>query len=268
MNDLTEVSTHFRFGENWQGYLKHIDADTMREAEAGLLRLIPADRFAGASFIDIGCGSGIHAVVAQKLGAKVTAVDVDPDSVFAARMAAKMFRSDIAIREESVFGLSGEYDIVYSWGVLHHTGDMWRAIRHAAGLVKPGGLFAIALYQKTPSCGRWAKIKRFYSRAPKPVQALVRWPYTAAYLARIAASGQNPIRRVREHKKLRGMNFFTDIHDWLGGYPYESASADEIVAFFRKLGFKTIYDGRIPESRGLLGTGCAQFTFEKAKKRH
>jgi SAM-dependent methyltransferase len=118
MNDLTEVSTHFRFGENWQGYLKHIDADTMREAEAGLLRLIPADRFAGASFIDIGCGSGIHAVVAQKLGAKVTAVDVDPDSVFAARMAAKMFRSDITIREESVFDLSGKYDIVYSWGVL------------------------------------------------------------------------------------------------------------------------------------------------------
>jgi SAM-dependent methyltransferase len=260
--DLTSVEAHFSFGKNWRNYLLFVDDAAIREAEAGLLTLIPRASLEGASFIDIGCGSGLHSLAAIRMGAgRVVAIDIDPDSVAATRELLARSGAAADVREESVFQSRGQFDIVYSWGVLHHTGDMWRAIRCASELVKPGGLFAIGLYQRTPSCDAWRTIKRFYAKASKPVQALVRWPYTALYIGRIAASGSNPIRRIREYKAMRGMNFLTDIHDWLGGYPYESAAAPEIISFFDELGFDMLVDGRLPASRGLLGTGVAQFTF-------
>jgi 2-polyprenyl-6-hydroxyphenyl methylase/3-demethylubiquinone-9 3-methyltransferase len=264
MNDLTNMESHFRFGENWQRYLVHVDDAAIRQAEAGLLRLVPASRIAGASFIDIGCGSGIHSLAAIRLGAAhVVAIDIDPDCVAATKELLDREGAVADVCEESVFDATGQFDVVYSWGVLHHTGDMWRAVEVAAGLVRPEGLFAIGLYQQTPSCGVWRKIKRFYSSAARTVQALVRWPYTGLYIARIALSGTNPIRHIRDYKSLRGMNFFTDVHDWLGGYPYESASPEEIISFFGGLGFDLQFDGRLPESVGFFGTGVAQFSFVK-----
>jgi 2-polyprenyl-6-hydroxyphenyl methylase/3-demethylubiquinone-9 3-methyltransferase len=264
MNDLTALESHFRFGENWRKYLLHVDDAAIRQAEAGMLRLVPARRLAGARFIDIGCGSGIHSLAAVRLGAaQVVAIDIDPDSVAATKELLAREGVVADVREESVFHATGQFDVVYSWGVLHHTGDMWRAVRSAAELVRPGGLFAIGLYQQTPSCKFWRKIKRFYSSAARPVQALLRWPYTTLYIARIALSGTNPIRHIRDYKSLRGMNFFTDVHDWLGGYPYESASPEEIISFFGGLGFDLQFDGRLPESVGIFGTGVAQFSFAK-----
>ena len=58
------------------------------------------------------------------------------------------------------------FDIVYSWGVLHHTGDVWHAIENAASRVKPGGIFYIALYsadvQIDPGPDFWLGIKKKY----------------------------------------------------------------------------------------------------------
>ena len=45
---------------------------------------------------------------------------------------------------------------------------------------------------------------------------------------------QNPIRVFRQYKERRGMDFMTDIRDWLGGYPYEHASIQEVVQFGHK----------------------------------
>ena len=129
------------------------------------------------------------------------------------------------------------YDIVYSWGVLHHTGAMWRALEHVTTFVRPGGLLAVAIYRRSPACGFWQKEKRLYSSAPPPVRLFIRSLYKAAYLSAIAASGRNPFGYVfNYHNRTRGMSFHHDIHDWLGGYPYESASPEEIVGFMNKHG--------------------------------
>lgn len=264
-SDLIEAEARFRFGENWTDYLRHIDTEAIEEAERGLLALIPAERLKGATFLDIGCGSGIHALAAHRLGARVTAIDIDPDSVAATSKLLQQHGVQGDVRHQSVFEASGKFDIVYSWGVLHHTGAMWKAIKHAAALVKPGGLFTIAIYQQTPLCGFWRNEKKFYSKSPKLVQRMIRGLYVTYSCALHVYFGTNPIRFIRGYKSRRGMNYFTDIHDWLGGYPYESADPDELVSFVARLGFSPVVKRPLPKSKGIRAAGCGEFTFERRK---
>jgi 2-polyprenyl-6-hydroxyphenyl methylase/3-demethylubiquinone-9 3-methyltransferase len=264
--DLLRAESHFEFGKNWSDYSRLIDQFAVQEAEKGILALIPAEAIRGAAWLDIGSGSGIHSLAAARLGAaEVTAVDIDADSV--ATTTRVLAENGVQARTErrSVFELDrlGEFDIVYSWGVLHHTGAMWRAVRCAAERVKPGGILAIALYQKTPLCGAWTREKELYTAAPEPVRMAVRAVYVAAYCINALARGQNPFRHIRDYKSSRGMSFLHDVHDWLGGFPYESATPEETDTFVRALGFErlSVREGR--PGRGYLGTGCAEYVYRK-----
>ena len=265
--DPRSLDTHFEFGENWRGFLRHVDQEAVAEAERGLLKLIPQERIEGARFLDIGCGSGLHSLAASRLGAaEVLAIDIDPKSVRAAQQQLSG-RKGAEARRLSIFDAEpaylGAFDLVYSWGVLHHTGAMWEAVERAAQFVKPGGLFAIALYQKTPFCGLWRIEKRLYTASPEPLRWLARALYTAAYVAGLALVGRNPLRVIRDRKNTRGMNFHTDIHDWLGGYPYESAEPAEIKARIEPLGFVSVREYPLPKRFGLFGTGCCEFVFQR-----
>jgi 2-polyprenyl-6-hydroxyphenyl methylase/3-demethylubiquinone-9 3-methyltransferase len=157
----------------------------------------------------------------------------------------------------------GSFDVVYSWGVLHHTGDMWRAIERAARLVKPDGQFALAIYAKTRCEGAWKLEKRIYSRSPRMLQWAVRQIYMAAYLARTSLRA-NPVSYVRNYSGMRGMNFSHDAHDWLGGYPYQAARADQLHDRISALGFSELRSFRLPVTIGLFGAGCHEFVFQKA----
>ena len=55
------------------------------------------------------------------------------------------------------------FDIVYCWGVLHHTGNMWKAIDNSTEFVSDTGLYYISIYVKNRFCGVWAKIKKTYT---------------------------------------------------------------------------------------------------------
>ena len=270
--DLTHVSSHFQFGENWADFATALDAAAVARAESDLGRLIPADRLAGARLLDIGSGSGLSAVAALNLGAgELVAVDIDPASVETSRRVLGRFASGKKWRAEqaSVFELTserfGSFDIVHSWGVLHHTGDMWRAIRAAMALVRPGGSFAIALYAKTPVCGLWQVEKRLYTAAPGWLRAALRGVFKAAYLAALLMQGRNPAAYVRDYQTKRGMSWSHDVHDWLGGYPYDSATPAEVEAFFADNGFRLVSSHtRAAPAAGLFGSPCNEFLFERA----
>jgi 2-polyprenyl-6-hydroxyphenyl methylase/3-demethylubiquinone-9 3-methyltransferase len=266
---LTDRETHFEFGENWKDYARSVDKSRIEQAIVALRKLFP-DGLAGKSFLDIGCGSGLHSIAALALGAaSVTAVDIDENSVIAARGLLTKHASDgnWSVSVASVFDLTpektGSFDIVYSWGVLHHTGDMWRAIEAASRLLKPGGLYALAIYTKTPLCGFWRREKAIYARSPGIIQSALRFVYMAAFLGYLPATGYKPIGFVRNFKTSRGMNFSTNVHDWLGGYPYDSASADEMQSRLVGLGLTEVRSFVIDPGSGIWSAGCSEYVYAR-----
>jgi SAM-dependent methyltransferase len=232
----------FRFGQNWQRYVAEYLSPERERIAAESLRDLLGVELAGRSFLDIGCGSGLFSLCAHKAGAEVVSLDVDPDSVAATSMLRERTGSPDtwqvmrgSILDDAVVAELPRSEVVYSWGVLHHTGDMWKAIRNAASLVAPGGTFCIAIYNRVTEgrldSDRWFKIKRRYNHSSRPVQVGMEWIYTGYWTLGALRSRNNPLRLAREYKQSRGMALRTDLIDWLGGYPYEFATVDEIVRF-------------------------------------
>ena len=266
--NLKERGTHFEFGANWQDYAKTVDKTRIDSAIAGLRKLFP-EGLAGKTILDIGCGSGLHSLAALSLGAAtVLATDIDENSVSATHDLLEKYAPNgkWEARIVSVFDASpgdlGTFDVVYSWGVLHHTGDMWNAIERATTFVKPGGQLAIAIYAKTPVDFMWKVEKRIYAYSPAAVQWVLRQLFVAAMMAAKIVRRKNPMRIFRD-PLTRGMNISNDVHDWLGGYPYETATADELNSRISALGFTELRSFRIPDSVGLLGAGCHELVFLK-----
>lgn len=272
--NLLSAESHFAFGKNWIDYARKIDEARIDQAIADLKRLSGRDRMDGMSFLDIGCGSGLHSLAAIRLGAtRVVGVDIDADSIAASRSTLARFAPDAVARFEqvSIFDMNtetyGGYDLVYSWGVLHHTGDMYRALTAAAALVKPGGILMIALYRRTVFCNLWRMIKRWYSSASPQSQKRAREAYV--WLVRLAfrIKGRDFAEYVNNYGKNRGMDYYNDVHDWMGGFPYESISSEQCHIFFKDRGFQVEREfvrspGQLP--LGLLGSGCDEYTFARA----
>jgi hypothetical protein len=123
-------------------------------------------------------------------------------------------------------------DIVYSWGVLHHTGAMWDAVRNAAALLKPGALLYLALYLTTPRTPYWIDVKKRYNRASAFGKRCMEAHYIVRHtLLPAFVRFQNPFREIRAYSERRGMDYLTDVRDWLGGFPYEDATIQEVLLF-------------------------------------
>ncbi|MBS0579578.1 MAG: class I SAM-dependent methyltransferase [Proteobacteria bacterium] len=263
--DLLDQKSHFAFGKNWSSYAKLVTDSQIAEAIAGLKKLA-GDTLAGKRFLDIGCGSGLHSLAALRLGAsEVVALDIDPDSVATTRSVLDTHASGQrwTVSEASVFNLDpksfGTFDVVYSWGVLHHTGDMYRALRGAAAMVAPNGEFIFALYRHTYLCWFWKLEKRWYTRASAAAQARVQAIYVS--LMRLASRGTFD-SYVSGYAKSRGMDFHHDVHDWLGGWPYESISPAETDSLMQGLGMRQVRAFVRPGRHlGIFGSGCDEYVY-------
>jgi 2-polyprenyl-3-methyl-5-hydroxy-6-metoxy-1,4-benzoquinol methylase len=248
-----EISTgeRFAFGQNWARYLDLIDDARIREAEESLKTMLEVETLQGMRFLDIGSGSGLFSLAARRLGARVHSFDYDPDSVACTAELRHRYRPNDplwTIAEASA--LDGEYlksigafDVVYSWGVLHHTGRMWEALDNALLPLTPGGKLFIAIYNDTgKETARWRQIKRTYNGLPRALKTpfivalLVPAQIKSAIVAAVTFRVGEYIESWTNNSEKRGMNRWRDIVDWIGGYPYEAATVEEIFAFYRARG--------------------------------
>jgi SAM-dependent methyltransferase len=268
-----EGGERYRFGENWSRFLEVLDEERIGEAERSLRSLLRIEDLEGSSFLDIGSGSGLFSLAAHRLGARVHSFDFDLDSVECAQRLRERFAPDSgrwrvergSVLDEGFLARLGTFDVVYSWGVLHHTGAMHEAIRRAAERVSPDGRLAIALYRRTRLCGFWKIEKRLYSASPPALQSVARSLWKLRVRLAFLLKGKDFSEMVRTYVRRRGMNFDRDVDDWLGGYPYESIDPDECRRFVEELGFE-LWNEKVATRKiglGLSGSGCDEFVFRK-----
>jgi len=254
----------FAFGANWRRFIDTVDETKIQTATESLIRALRSPDLAGRTFLDVGCGSGLFSLAAHRLGAEVRSFDFDAESVAAtAELRARFAPAATwpiergSILDERYVAELGRHDIVYSWGVLHHTGDLWRAMDLAARLVKPGGLLFLSVYNDQGLGSRlWRRVKRRYNRSGRVARATIvllsagylwRWQ-PLLRLIRWARGGQPP--------RARGMSARHDLVDWVGGYPFEVARPETVFDFLRDRGFELRH---LKTCAG--GLGCNEYVF-------
>jgi len=249
-NDAMPLGKRFAFGENWTRFLSVLDEDRINEAVKSLRAMLRAEELTGKTFLDAGCGSGLFSLAARRLGAKVLSFDCDPQSVACAQEVRRRFASeddaDWTIRsgdvlDDAFLSSIGCWDIVYAWGMLHHTGAMWKAMENAAALVQPGGSFFISIYNDQGMWSRqWRTLKKLYVSS-KPGRWLATMIGTTYFVLGGLKSDlvriRNPFGSYLNYRKQRGMSIWHDWIDWFGGYPFEVAKPADVVDFFVERGF-------------------------------
>lgn len=261
----------FAFGENWAGFLTRLDEDRIREAVRSVEELAGPGAIAGRRWLDIGSGSGLFSLAAARMGAaQLHSFDFDATCVACTQELRRREGVDPerwAVEQASVLDAAamadlGQFDIVYSWGVLHHTGDLWTAFDHAAGAVAPGGQLLIAIYNDQGGRSRlWRRVKRLYNRLPQrlrvPYALAVMAPFELRHLAARTAQ-LRPDRYIHSwtrYRSLRGMSRWHDLLDWVGGYPFEVATPGAVLDRARRHGL--VLERQVVR----LGLGCSEFAF-------
>ncbi|MEB3220986.1 MAG: class I SAM-dependent methyltransferase [Candidatus Sericytochromatia bacterium] len=254
----------FSFGRNWRAFSTHLAPPRVAEAEASLRSKLEVETLEGLRFLDIGSGSGLFSLAAARLGATVRSFDYDVDSVACTEALRSQHAAEHPSWEVSrgdvldgpfMDGL-GTFDVVYAWGVLHHTGAMWLALEHAMRRVKPDGKLFIAIYNDQGLRSHvWWMIKYVYNKLPSPLAT----PYAACL--GFTAYGLNAARHLLQgnvrqavasldlERRGRGMRLWHDLVDWIGGFPYEFARFEVLQAYTEARGFEFI-QGKAESSLG------------------
>lgn len=269
-DSVRATAKHFEFGRNWRRFLKVLNEKRIISAEASLREMLSAETLADKRFLDAGCGSGLFSLAARRLGAQVLSFDVDPQSVACTGELRRRYSPNDpdwfvehgSVTDDAYLSRIGRFDIVYAWGVLHHTGKMWESFEKIIPLVKEGGQIFIAIYNDQGMLSNfWRVVKRIYNNLPSVFQFMLELSvFIALWGVKTLRDflHAKPFQSWRNYSNLRGMSPWHDVKDWVGGYPFEVARPDDVMNFYKQRGF--IIE-KLKTCGGKLG--CNEFVFKR-----
>jgi SAM-dependent methyltransferase len=269
-----EADVRFAFGENWLRFLKHVDDARIATAVDALKGALRVDDLAGRSFLDAGSGSGLFSLAAVRLGAaRVHSFDYDRDSVACVERMKDGYAPGAErwtiepgdVTDQGYCASLGSFDVVYCFGVLHHTGAMWRSMNNLTETVAPGGLLYLSIYNDEGVLSvLWRRAKRLYQRLPprlRPFFAALAWaPFEIKY-AVLGAIFEPRAYLSTWTRRDRGMSKWHDIVDWVGGYPFEVAKPEEVFDRCRANGLELV---GLSTGRGYSASN--KFLFKRPQK--
>jgi len=260
----------FEFGENWNQFLQVVDEGRIQQAVDSLKEMLAVENLEGKSFLDAGSGSGLFSLAASRLGANVCSFDYDPQSVACTRELKRRYFEGTgqwriergSVLDPAFLRTLGKFDIIYSWGVLHHTGDMWAALANVENNAAAGGKLFISIYNDQGRMSKvWWWVKKAYVSMPKHLRWLVVLPCYVVLWGPVTLRDfvfLRPFETWRTYRKHRGMSAHHDMIDWVGGFPFEVAKPEAIFEFYKKRGYQLT---KLFTCAG--GLGCNQFVFER-----
>lgn len=242
----------FDFGRNWKNFINKYDTDRLYEAKRDIKNFLGIKTLSNKTFLDVGSGSGLSSLAARSLGAKVLSFDCNLLSVECTKyLKNKFFNNDHHwkilkgnVLNKNFINSLGKFDIIYAWGVLHHTGNQWRSLKNLVNACKSGSLLHLALYNdQGPESKRWLNIKMRYQKMPFFLKTLyvfyIYFPSEFKDFIHHLRKGKplSYFKKIINYKKSRGMNYFYDMIDWVGGYPFEVSKPEQVVNFLKKNNF-------------------------------
>lgn len=263
----------FPFGKNWHKFLKKLNEERIESAKHSLIAILGRSDLRGCRFLDAGCGSGLFSLAALRLGAaEVVSFDADKDSVACTQYLRDRFGPfpNWKINLGSVLDRDwmirlGKFNIVYSWGVLHHTGSMRQALNNIILPVASEGTLFISIYNDQGIVSKlWKFIKWLYNIVPRPVKFIMAADYYLFVLILKTVQGISSFQSPSlwyNYGAERGMDLWHDSVDWIGGYPFETATPLEIIRFFE------IHDFSVINMIRKSGMGCNEFVFKRSAKK-
>jgi 2-polyprenyl-3-methyl-5-hydroxy-6-metoxy-1,4-benzoquinol methylase len=269
---MSAVATRFAFGANWLRFLDHIDEDRVQVAEGSLREVLDLDELSGRSFLDAGAGSGLFSLAAARLGAgRVHSFDYDRQAVACTAQLKQRFAPHAEmwtiepgdVTDPTYCRVLGEFDVVYCFGVVQHTGSMWQALDNLVATIAPGGLLFLSIANSQGRTSeRWRQVKRLFNRLPRSLQPLFAAAVWLPFELREAARGlrQYPRLYLRTWtRRDRWMSKWHDIVDWVGGYPFEVATPEEVLDRCREHGLEPVSVSTVGDS-----LACNAFVFERS----
>lgn len=271
---VLDPKERFSFGKNWSRFLEHLNEERIIEAEKSLKEKLELKNLKNKIFLDVGSGSGLFSLAAYRLGATVFSFDYDQDSVNCAQYLKEKYTDNDnrwTIQQGSVLDKKflktfGKVDILYSWGVLHHTGHMYTAFENIADMVADNGYLFIAIYNDQGNASyRWKFIKEKYNKGSAFIKVLLIYCslfrlWVNTFIKDFLKYG-NPLKSwIAYGKNNRGMSAYHDVIDWVGGYPFEVAKPEDVFSFFKKKGFDLQL---LKTCAG--GLGCNEYIFRLEK---